>query len=117
MKIYNSLTKKKQEFVPIYKDRVGMYVCGPTVYGPPHVGHARSYVNFDMIRRTFIELGYKVKFVENITDVGHLVGDGDDGEDKILVQSKRENIDPYEIAYKYECMFFDAMDKLISSVE
>ena len=112
MKIYNSLTKKKQEFVPIYKDRVGMYVCGPTVYGPPHVGHARSYVNFDMIRRTFIELGYKVKFVENITDVGHLVGDGDDGEDKILVQSKRENIDPYEIAYKYECMFFDAMDKL-----
>ena len=112
LKIYNSLTKSKQEFVPIEKGHVGMYVCGPTVYGPSHVGHARTYVNFDTIRRYLLASGYSVKFVENITDVGHLVGDGDDGEDKIAKQAKKENLDPYAIAYKYECMFFACMDKL-----
>ena len=112
LKIYNSLTKTKQEFVPLEKGRVGMYVCGPTVYGPSHVGHARTYVNFDTIRRYLLASGYNVKYVQNITDVGHLVGDGDDGEDKISKQAKKENLDPYAIAYKYECMYFDAMDKL-----
>ncbi|MBQ8468601.1 MAG: cysteine--tRNA ligase [Clostridia bacterium] len=112
LKIYNSLTKTKQEFVPIEKGHVGMYVCGPTVYGPSHVGHARTYVNFDTIRRYLMASGYAVKFVENITDVGHLVGDGDNGEDKIAKQALKENLDPYAIAYKYECMFFDCMDKL-----
>lgn len=112
LKIYNSFTKQKEEFKSIVPDRVGMYVCGPTVYGPPHVGHARSYTNFDTVFRYLQYLGYKVKYVQNITDVGHLVGDGDDGEDKILKQAKKEQVDPYEIAYKYETMYFDAMAKL-----
>lgn len=112
LKIYNSFTKQKEEFKAIVPGRVGMYVCGPTVYGPPHVGHARSYTNFDTVFRYLQYLGYKVKYVQNITDVGHLVGDGDDGEDKILKQAKKEQVDPYEIAYKYETMYFDAMAKL-----
>ncbi len=112
LKIYNSFTRKKEEFKPIEEGKVKMYVCGPTVYGHPHVGHARSYTNFDTIRRYFEYLGFKVKYVQNITDVGHLVGDGDDGEDKVLKQAKKENLDPYEIAYKYESLYFEYMDKL-----
>lgn len=112
LKIYNSFTKQKEEFNPITKGKVGMYVCGPTVYGPPHVGHARSYTNFDVVFRYLQYLGYNVKYVQNITDVGHLVGDGDDGEDKIQKQAKKENVDPFAIAYKYETMYFDAMEKL-----
>ena len=112
LSIYNSLTRKKDEFVPIVKGRVGMYVCGPTVYGPPHVGHARSYVNFDVVRRYLEYKGFKVKYVQNITDVGHLVGDSDEGEDKIALQASKENIDPYELAYRYESIYFKYMDKL-----
>lgn len=112
LKIYNSFTKQKDIFKPIHEGRVNMYVCGPTVYGPPHLGHARSYTNFDTVYRYLQFLGYKVKYVQNITDVGHLVGDGDDGEDKILKQAVKEQVDPYEIAYKYETLYFDAMDKL-----
>jgi len=112
LKIYNSFTKQKEEFKPIHKGRVNMYVCGPTVYGPPHLGHARSYTNFDVVYRYLQYLGYKVKYVQNITDVGHLVGDGDEGEDKIAKQAKKENIDAYEIAYKYETIYFDYMQKL-----
>ena len=112
LKIYNSLTRKKEEFKPISKDQVSMYVCGPTVYGPPHVGHARSYVNFDVVRR-YLEHEYsKVKYVQNITDVGHLVGDADDGEDKIALQAKKFNVDPYELAYTYESIYFKYMDML-----
>ena len=73
IKIYNSLTKSKQEFIPLNPGLVLMYVCGPTVYGPSHVGHARTYVNFDTVRRYFEFSGYKVKYVQNITDVGHLL--------------------------------------------
>ncbi len=112
LKIYNSFTKTKQEFKPLIPGLVRMYVCGPTVYGPPHLGHARSYTDFDVVYRYFQYLGYKVKYVQNITDVGHLVGDGDDGEDKILRQAQKEQVDPYEIAYKYETIYFDAMQKL-----
>ncbi len=112
IKIYNSLTKTKQDFIPINKGLVLMYVCGPTVYGPSHVGHARTYVNFDTVRRYLEFAGNKVKYVQNITDVGHLVGDGDDGEDKLVKQARAENTDPYAIAYKYEVMYFNAMDKL-----
>lgn len=112
IKIYNSLTKTKQEFIPLNKGVVLMYVCGPTVYGPSHVGHARTYVNFDTVRRYFEFSGFKVKYVQNITDVGHLVGDGDDGEDKLAKQARLENADPYAIAYKYENMYFNSMDKL-----
>ena len=95
MKIYNTLTRNKEEFIPIEKGKVRMYVCGPTVYGKPHVGHAKSYVFFDVVYRYLQFLGYKVKYVQNITDVGHLVGDGDEGEDKIAKQAKKENVDPY----------------------
>ena len=114
MSIYisNSLSRKKELFKSIHDGIVTMYVCGPTVYGPPHVGHARSYVNFDVIRRVFEYNGYKVKYVQNITDVGHIVGDVDDGDDKILVQASKENLDPYALAYKYENAYFEAMDKL-----
>ena len=112
LSIYNSFTRKKDTFVPLQENRVGMYVCGPTVYGPPHVGHARSYVNFDVVRRYFEYKGYKVKYVQNITDVGHLVGDSDDGQDKIVAQATKENIDPFELAYKYESIYFEYMDKL-----
>lgn len=112
LKIYNSLTKTKQEFVPIHNGLVMMYVCGPTVYGPSHVGHARTYINFDTVRRFLQFSGYQVKYVQNITDVGHLVGDGDEGEDKLARQAQKENTDPYAIAYKYENMFFSSMDNL-----
>ena len=110
--IYNSFTRKKEEFIPVVPGRVNMYVCGPTVYGPPHVGHARSYVNFDIVRRYFEYAGFKMKYVQNITDVGHLVGDSDDGEDKILKQATKENVDPFELAYRYESIYFKYMDML-----
>ena len=110
--IYNSFTRKKDLFVPIDKNQVKMYVCGPTVYGPPHVGHARSYVCFDVVRRYLDYLGYNVKYVQNITDVGHMVGDLDDGQDKIIVQASKENLDPYALAYKYETIYFHFMDML-----
>lgn len=112
MKLYNTFTRKKEVFSPVVEGRVGMYVCGPTVYGMPHLGHAKSYINFDTIFRFFKFLGYKVKYVQNITDVGHLVGDGDEGEDKISKQAKLEKLDAYEIAYKYEVEYFKAMDRL-----
>lgn len=112
LKVYNTFTRRKDEFKPIEEGRVKMYVCGPTVYGPPHVGHARSYVNFDVVRRYFEYLGNSVKYIQNITDVGHLIGDSDDGEDKILSQAKKENVDPYELAYRYETIYFEYMDKL-----
>ena len=110
--IYNSFSRKKEEFKPIHENKIGMYVCGPTVYGPPHLGHAKSYVNFDVVRRFFEYAGYTVKYVQNITDVGHLVGDSDNGQDKILVQAQKENIDPYALAYKYEVEYFEYIDKL-----
>lgn len=112
LNIYNSFTRKKDLFVPIDKNQVKLYVCGPTVYGPPHVGHARSYTCFDVVRRYLDYLGYNVKYVQNITDVGHLVGDSDDGQDKILAQATKEHIDPYALAYKYENIYFEYMDKL-----
>lgn len=112
MKLYNTFTRKKETFEPITEGKVGMYVCGPTVYGMPHLGHAKSYINFDTIYRYFRYLGYKVKYVQNITDVGHLVGDGDSGEDKISRQARKEDLDAYEIAYKYEVEYFKNMDKL-----
>lgn len=112
LKIYNTLTRNKEEFKPISEGNVGMYVCGPTVYGPTHVGHARSYVVFDLLYRYFLYNGYKVKYVQNITDVGHLVGDGDDGDDKIQKKAIAEKLDPVAVAYKYENMYFDCMAKL-----
>ena len=110
--VYNTLTRQKEVFKSIHEGIVGMYVCGPTVYGYPHLGHAKSYVCFDIINRYLSYLGYKVKYVQNITDVGHLVGDGDSGEDKIERIATLEQLDPVSIAYKYENIYFDSMKEL-----
>jgi cysteinyl-tRNA synthetase len=110
--IYNTLTRKKEEFKPLRKNRVGMYVCGPTVYGHSHIGHAKSYVSFDVIVRYLRYLGYTVKYMQNITDVGHLLGDTDDGEDRLLKQSKLEQKHPMEIAEFYTRSYFEDMDAL-----
>lgn len=112
LKIYNTFTRNKEDFKPITEGNVGMYVCGPTVYGAPHVGHARSYIVFDVWYRYFMYKGFKVKYVQNITDVGHLVGDADEGEDKIQKKAITEKLDPVAVAYKYENMYFDCMSKL-----
>jgi cysteinyl-tRNA synthetase len=112
LNIYNTLTRTKEEFLPLNPPFVGMYVCGPTVYGHSHLGHARSYITFDVIYRYLTFKGYKVRYVQNITDVGHLVGDRDFGDDKIQKQAKTEKMEPVEIAYKYETSYFEDMDSL-----
>ena len=91
LSIYNTLTRKKEPFKPLHEPHVGMYVCGPTVYGDAHLGHARPAITFDLLFRYLTHLGYKVRYVRNITDVGHLEHDADDGEDKIDVY-KRQGI-------------------------
>jgi cysteinyl-tRNA synthetase len=110
--VYNTLTRKKEEFVPIHEGRVGIYVCGPTVYGHPHIGHAKSYISFDVIVRYFRYLGYRVKYVQNITDVGHLTDDADEGEDKIIKKAREEKLDPMEVAEFYTWSYFDDMEAL-----
>lgn len=112
LKVYNTFSREKEEFIPLHENNVGMYVCGPTVYGYPHLGHAKSYISFDIVYRYLKYKGYKVKYVQNITDVGHLLKDADSGESKIEKQAKIEQLDPYQIAYKYELAYFDAMEKL-----
>jgi cysteinyl-tRNA synthetase len=110
--VYNTLSRKKELFEPLEPGNVGMYVCGPTVYGDAHLGHAKSYVAFDVIVRYFRYLGYKVRYVQNITDVGHLTDDADDGEDKLLKQSRLERKEPMEIAEHYTYTYFRDMDAL-----
>ena len=110
--IYNTLSRKKERFEPLNPPFVGMYVCGPTVYGDAHLGHAKSYVSFDVVLRYLRYLKYKVKYVQNITDVGHLVGDGDEGEDKLAKKARIEQLDPMQIAEKYTYTYFRDMDKL-----
>jgi len=110
--IYNTLSREKEDFIPLNPPFVGMYVCGPTVYGDSHLGHARSYTVFDVLYRHLKWSGYKVRYVQNITDVGHLTGDTDDGSDKIAKQAVLERKEPVEIAYKYEVSYFDDMKKL-----
>lgn len=112
LKIYNTLTREKVDFKPINPPYVGMYVCGPTVYGNSHLGHARSYTIFDVIYRYLKFSGYKVRYVQNITDVGHLAGNADEGDDKIAKQASLEKLEPVEIAYKYELSYFEDMKKL-----
>jgi len=101
LKLYNTLTKTKEEFKPIYTGKVGMYVCGPTVYDHCHIGHARGYVSMDIFRKYLEYLGYEVRFIMNYTDVGHLVNDAEIGEDKIEKKAKAEKIDPMEIVENY----------------
>ncbi|HKK44113.1 MAG TPA: cysteine--tRNA ligase [Balneolaceae bacterium] len=110
--IYNTLSREKEEFEPINEGFVGIYVCGPTVYGDPHLGHAKSYVSFDVVVRYLRYLGYRVRYVQNITDVGHLTDDADQGEDKLEKQASIEKLEPMEIAEKYTYNYFRDMDKL-----
>jgi cysteinyl-tRNA synthetase len=110
--VYNTLTRRKEKFEPINPPFAGMYVCGPTVYGDAHLGHARPAVVFDMIYRYLLFLGYKVRYVRNITDVGHLEGDADAGEDKIGKKARLENIEPMEVVQYFTNKYHDAMDKL-----
>ena len=110
--IYNTLTRKKEKFEPVVEGAVGMYVCGPTVYGDPHLGHARSAIVFDLVFRYFKHLGYKVRYVRNITDVGHLEHDADEGEDKIAKKARLEQLEPMEVAQYYTNRYHKAMDML-----
>ena len=110
--IYNTLTRKKEKFEPLEEGFVGIYVCGPTVYGDAHLGHAKSYVAFDVVIRYLRYLGYKVRYVQNITDVGHLTDDADQGEDKLEKQARIERLEPMEIAEKYTYNYFRDMDLL-----
>ncbi len=110
--IYNSLSRNKETFKPIHEDRVGMYVCGPTVYGDGHLGHARPAITFDILFRYLQHLGYKVRYVRNITDVGHLEHDADDGEDKIAKKARIEQLEPMEVVQYYLNRYHRAMDEL-----
>lgn len=110
--VYNTLSRKKEEFQPLNAPFVGMYVCGPTVYGEAHLGHARSALTFDTIYRFLKFLGYKVRYVRNITDVGHLENDSDNGEDKIEKKARLEQLEPMEIAQFYTKKYLDAMDSM-----
>ncbi|MCQ2169508.1 MAG: cysteine--tRNA ligase [Bacteroidales bacterium] len=108
----NTLTKKKELFVPVNKGRVGMYVCGPTVYGDAHLGHARPGVTYDVLSKLLRHLGYKVRYVRNITDVGHLEHDADEGEDKIARKAKLEQLEPMEVVQQYTFRYHEAMRML-----
>ncbi len=110
--IYNSLTRKKEKFEAISPPFVGMYVCGPTVYGDAHLGHARPAISFDLIFRYLQHIGYKVRYVRNITDVGHLENDADEGEDKIAKKARLEKLEPMEIAQYYSNRYRDNMRQL-----
>ncbi len=110
--LYNTLSRKKEKFEPIHNELVGMYVCGPTVYGDPHLGHAKSYVSFDLVYRWLKQLGYRVRYVQNITDVGHLTDDADMGDDKIEKQSKLQRMEPMEVVEYYMRNYFRDMDHL-----
>lgn len=110
--IYNTRSRKKEVFTPLQPGHVGMYVCGPTVYGDAHLGHARPAITFDLLFRYLRHLGYKVRYVRNITDVGHLEHDADEGEDKIAKKAKLEQLEPMEVAQYYTNRFHQAMEAL-----
>ena len=113
LKVYNSLTKKKEEFKPFDKKNVGMYVCGPTVYSEVHLGNLRTFISFDIIFRYLKYLDYKVRYIRNITDVGHLENEQEEsGEDKISKKARLENIEPMEIAQKYTNDFHNIMKEV-----
>ncbi len=112
LKVHNSISGKKEAFEPIAPPHVGMYVCGPTVYGDPHLGHARPAITFDVVFRFLRFLGYKVRYVRNITDVGHLEHDSDDGEDKIQKKARIEQLEPMEVAQYYTNRYVEFMNRL-----
>jgi cysteinyl-tRNA synthetase len=112
IQIYNTFTRQKEVFNPIVKNHVGMYVCGPTVYGDPHLGHARPGITFDVVFRYLKHNGYKVRYVRNITDAGHLENDADEGEDKIAKKARLEQLEPMEIVQFYTLRYHKAMEDL-----
>lgn len=107
--IYNTLSRTKERFEPLNPPYVGMYVCGPTVYNDVHLGNSRTFISFDMIYRYLMHLGYKVRYVRNITDAGHLEGDRDEGDDKFAKQAKLEQLEPMEIVQKYTLAFHEVL--------
>lgn len=110
--LYNTLTRKKEQFIPINPPHVGLYVCGPTVYGDAHLGHARPAITFDVLFRYLQHLGYKVRYVRNITDVGHLEGDADEGEDKVSKKARLEQLEPMEVVQYFTLRYHAAMNAL-----
>lgn len=110
MKLYNSYSRQLEEFKPISEGFAGIYICGPTVYAEPHLGHIRGPIVFDILHRYLLHQGLKVRFVRNITDVGHLVNDADEGEDKLAAKAKVEQLEPMEIAHKYTLSYQDMLD-------
>ena len=111
IKIYNSLTNKKEEFKPLTEGYIGMYVCGPTVYSNVHLGNVRTFMSFDLIFRYFKHLGYKVRYVRNITDAGHLENDADAGEDRIAKKARLEQIEPMEVVQQYTVDFHNVLQQ------
>ena len=107
--LFNTLSRKKEQFIPLHDDKVGMYVCGPTVYSDVHLGNCRTFISFDVIYRYLLYLGYKVRYVRNITDAGHLEGDRDEGDDKFAKKAKLEQLEPMEIVQKYTVGFHDIL--------
>ncbi len=112
IQIYNTLSRKKEKFEPLHAPHVGLYVCGPTVYGDGHLGHARPAITFDIVYRYLQFVGYKVRYVRNITDVGHLENDADEGEDKIAKKARLEALEPMEVVQYYTNRYHSAMDEL-----
>jgi len=112
LKIYNSLSKSKENFKPIVEGKVGMYVCGPTVYSNVHLGNVRTFMSFDLIFRYLKHLGYKVRYVRNITDAGHLENDADEGEDRIAKKARLEQIEPMEVVQRYTVDFHNTLQKI-----
>ncbi len=110
--LYNTLSRQKEKLIPLQKGRVGIYVCGPTVYNDSHVGHAKSYVSFDVIVRFLRFIGYNVNYIQNITDVGHLTDNSDEGEDKIENEARKDRVDPMEIVETFMRSYFEDMDRL-----
>ena len=108
--IYNSITGEKEQFKPINEGHIGLYVCGPTVYSNVHLGNVRTFMSFDMIFRYFKHLGYKVRYVRNITDAGHLENDADQGEDRIAKKARLEQIEPMEVVQKYTVDFHNTLN-------
>lgn len=109
LNLFNTLSRKKEQFIPLHDEKVGMYVCGPTVYSDVHLGNCRTFISFDVIYRYLVYLGYKVRYVRNITDAGHLEGDRDEGDDKFAKKAKLEQLEPMEIVQKYTVGFHDIL--------
>ena len=110
LKIYNTLSGEKETFTPIHEGNIGMYVCGPTVYSNVHLGNVRTFMSFDVIFRYLLHLDYKVRYVRNITDAGHLTDDGDVDNDRFVKQSRLEKLEPMEIVQKYTVDFHKVLE-------